>query len=84
MIGDLFQLPPIVNDHEWQILSKFYTSMHFYQAHALKTSGMVYIELDRIFRQSDGQFIQILNKLRNNSAGKDEIAFYKPLLPQSE
>src|SRR5690606_29648102 len=39
MIGDLFQLPPIVKDHEWQALGRFYKSMHFFEAHALKQSG---------------------------------------------
>ncbi len=73
LIGDLFQLPPIVKDNEWQVLSKFYKSMHFYEAQALKASGMVYIELERIFRQSDGKFIQILNKLRDNNVRKQEI-----------
>src|SRR5690606_13319360 len=75
MIGDLFQLPPIVRDQEWQILSKFYKSMHFFEAHALKQSGMVYLELDRIFRQKDDQFIEILNHLRNNQATAKDIAF---------
>lgn len=75
MIGDLFQLPPIVRDNEWQVLGKFYKSMHFFEAHALKKSGMVYVELDRIFRQKDDRFIQILNQLRNNMASKQDIAF---------
>jgi len=75
MIGDLFQLPPIVKDHEWQVLGRFYKSMHFFEAHALKQSGMVYLELDRIFRQKDDQFIEVLNHLRNNQATAKDIAF---------
>jgi len=75
MIGDLFQLPPIVKDHEWQVLRQFYKSMHFFEAHALKQSGMVYLELDRIFRQSDGRFINILNHLRDNRATAEDIVF---------
>lgn len=72
-IGDLFQLPPIVRDHEWQVLSKFYNSMHFFEAHCLKNSGMVYLELDKIFRQKDEQFIQVLNHLRDNCATPSDI-----------
>lgn len=72
-IGDLYQLPPIVRDQEWQILSKFYNSMHFFEAHALKQSGMVYLELDRIFRQKDEQFITLLNHLRDNCATEEDI-----------
>jgi len=75
MIGDLFQLPPIVKDYEWQVLSKFYNSMHFFEAHALKQSGMVYIELDKIFRQKDDAFIKILNNLRDNKATEEDIRF---------
>jgi ATP-dependent exoDNAse (exonuclease V) alpha subunit len=75
MIGDLFQLPPIVKDHEWQLLGKFYKSMHFYEALALKASGMVYVELDQIFRQKDEKFIHILNNLRNNKTTAEDISF---------
>src|SRR5690606_30209084 len=51
MIGDLYQLPPIVRDHERALLGRFYNSLHFFEAKALKQSGMVYVELDKIFRQ---------------------------------
>jgi DNA-binding NarL/FixJ family response regulator len=74
MIGDLFQLPPIVKDHEWQILSKFYSSMHFFEARALKQSSMIYLELDKIFRQKDELFIRILNNLRDNRVTQEDIA----------
>lgn len=73
MIGDLFQLPPIVRENEWEILSKFYNSMHFFEAHALRESGMVYLELDKIFRQKDEVFINILNHLRDNCANEEDI-----------
>src|SRR5690606_3174598 len=75
MIGDLFQLPPIVKDHEWQVLSKFYKSMHFFESNALRQSGMVYLELDKIFRQKDERFIEILNHLRDNIATRQDIEF---------
>ncbi|MCH6201116.1 helix-turn-helix domain-containing protein [Aquiflexum sp. LQ15W] len=75
MIGDLFQLPPIVKDHEWQVLNKFYKSMHFFESQAIRQSGMVYLELDKIFRQKDEKFITILNHLRDNEATAADIAF---------
>ena len=75
MIGDLYQLPPIVKDHEWQVLNQFYKSMHFFEAHAIRQSGMVYLELDKIFRQKDEKFIAILNHLRDNEATAADIAF---------
>ena len=73
MTGDLYQLPPIVNDEEWPLLQKYYRSMHFFEAQALKEEKMVYIELDRIFRQHDDRFIRILNNLRDNKATKEDI-----------
>src|SRR5690606_42124307 len=72
---DLFQLPPIVRDHEWPLLGKFYKSMHFFEAQALKQSGMVYLELDKIFRQKDNQFIEVLNRLRENRISGEDIHF---------
>jgi hypothetical protein len=84
MIGDLFQLPPIVKDHEWQVLSKFYKSMHFFEAHALNQSGMVYIELDKIFRQKDDDFIKILNNLRDNKATEEDVKFLNRHFKTSE
>jgi len=73
MIGDLYQLPPIVKDHEWSHLRKFYHSIHFFEAKALQMEGFVSIELDKIFRQSDDVFIGLLNNLRNNKATQEDI-----------
>ncbi|HSF54711.1 MAG TPA: AAA family ATPase, partial [Algoriphagus sp.] len=73
LIGDLYQLPPVVKDQEWAVLSRFYNSMHFFEAKALQNSGMIYLELDKIFRQSDDVFIRILNNLRDNRATPDDV-----------
>jgi hypothetical protein len=74
MIGDLFQLPPIVKDHEWGLLKRYYHSAHFFEAKALQTEGFVYIELDKIYRQSDQRFINLLNNLRENQTTADDVA----------
>ncbi len=73
LIGDLYQLPPVVKDQEWAVLSRFYRSMHFFEAKALQNSGMVYLELDKIFRQQDDVFIRILNNLRDNRATAEDV-----------
>jgi ATP-dependent exoDNAse (exonuclease V) alpha subunit len=82
MIGDLFQLPPIVKDHEWNLLKRYYHSAYFFEALALQSEGFVYIELDKIFRQSDERFIRLLNNLRENVTTADDIgllnSFYQP------
>lgn len=73
MIGDLFQLPPIVRDNEWAVLRKFYASMHFFEAKVFQDSGLVYLELDKIFRQQDESFISVLNNLRDNRITAEDI-----------
>src|SRR5690554_419243 len=74
LIGDLFQLPPIVNDHEWSVLRQHYPSIHFFSSLALNKDGYVYVELDKVFRQTDHSFISILNNLRNNICTAEDIA----------
>ena len=73
MIGDMYQLPPIVKDHEWSKMRDYYRSQHFFEAVALRESGLVYVELDKIFRQQDDAFISILNNLRNNVVTASDI-----------
>lgn len=65
-IGDLLQLPPVVKDEEWRHLSLYYKGMHFFNAKVLQQQPPLYIELDKIYRQSDPVFIQLLNNLRDN------------------
>ncbi|MEX2597440.1 MAG: helix-turn-helix domain-containing protein [Salibacteraceae bacterium] len=74
MIGDLFQLPPIVKDHEWNILRDYYSGAWFFHSLALRESGFVNIELDKIFRQQDDAFIRILNHLRNDACTSEDLA----------
>ncbi|HKL02056.1 MAG TPA: AAA family ATPase, partial [Cryomorphaceae bacterium] len=73
LIGDLFQLPPIVKDYEWSVLSKHYPTPHFFSSEALRKAGFVYIELDKVFRQSDDTFINVLNNLRSNTCTQADI-----------
>lgn len=72
-IGDLYQLPPIVKDEEWNVLRRYYDSMHFFESRALKESGYAHIELDKIFRQKDERFIAILNNFRENTVTQADV-----------
>jgi hypothetical protein len=74
LIGDLYQLPPVVKRDEEMQLKRYYNSPWFFESKALKQSGFVYIELDKIFRQHDDRFISLLNNLRNNKPTKEDIA----------
>lgn len=84
LIGDLFQLPPIVKDHEWNVLRHHYPTPHFFSSQALRKEGYVFVELDKVFRQTDNSFIDILNNLRNNKCTARDIeilnAHYKPTI----
>ncbi len=81
-IGDLLQLPPVVKEDEWRYLKSYYKSAFFFDARALQQNKPLYIELDKIYRQSDNSFISILNNLRCNQVTKQDIetlnSHYKP------
>ncbi|MFN3403950.1 MAG: helix-turn-helix domain-containing protein [Cytophagaceae bacterium] len=81
-IGDLFQLPPVTNDQEWEILGKYYNSPFFFDAHVLKQAQPLYLELKKVYRQSDERFLSLLNRIRNNNTTAGDIEtlkkFYKP------
>lgn len=65
-IGDLLQLPPVVKGEEWATLKNYYKGMFFFHAHVVEKNQPLYIELSHIYRQTDNEFIGILNNLRNN------------------
>ncbi len=73
-IGDLFQLPPVVNRGEWEILKAYYNSPFFFDAHAVKAQPPLYLELKKIYRQNDHVFIEILNNIRTNSVKAEDLA----------
>lgn len=66
MIGDLQQLAPVVKDEEWQMLKKYYNTPYFFSSRALKQTEYCTIELKTVYRQSDGAFLDLLNRIREN------------------
>ena len=71
LIGDLQQLPPVVRDEEWTMLSRYYDSPYFFSSLALKQMGYITIELKHVYRQNDLDFLSLLNKIRDNKADQD-------------
>jgi len=67
-IGDLFQLPPVISQEEWQLLREYYNSPFFFDAKVIREQPPIYLELKKIYRQQEAAFIGILNNIRNNSA----------------
>jgi hypothetical protein len=72
-IGDLLQLPPVIRDEEWITLKKYYNGKFFFHSHVIQQNPPLYIELSKIFRQTDDVFISILNNLRNNQISQEDI-----------
>ncbi len=74
-IGDLLQLPPVIRDEEWRTLRKYYKGKFFFHSHVVQQNPPLYIELSKIFRQSDETFIDLLNNLRNNKITTENVNF---------
>lgn len=73
MIGDLYQLPPVVKQEDWDVLSRFYDTPYFFGSHALGQTDYISIELKHIYRQSDPEFIALLNKVRVNRLDEESL-----------
>ena len=72
-IGDLFQLPPVVQNQEWNILNEYYDSPFFFDSHVVKEQMPLLIELNKIYRQKEEHFVALLNKVRNNAMNNDDF-----------
>lgn len=74
MIGDLQQLAPVVKPQEWELIRDHYASPYFFDSRALRSTTYITLELRHIYRQSDGGFIDILNRVRDNAVDPDTLA----------
>jgi PIF1-like helicase/Helix-turn-helix domain/HRDC domain/Helicase len=72
-IGDLHQLPPVAQNHEWTILQEYYTTPFFFDSLAIKEQIPLLIELNKIYRQKEDSFVRLLNKVRNNQMDADDF-----------
>ncbi|MBF0569683.1 MAG: AAA family ATPase [Candidatus Omnitrophica bacterium] len=74
LIGDLYQLPPVVTGAEREIFQGVYPSPYFFDAKAFPELGVEYLELETIYRQKEDQFIRLLNAVRDNDIRPEELA----------
>ena len=81
--GDLYQLPPVVRREEQYIFETYYKSPYFFSSHALKKTKFEIIELDKIYRQSDPKFIDLLNAIRNNQCTREDLEMLNSRLDQN-
>ncbi|GAQ94019.1 helicase [Thermodesulfovibrio aggregans] len=71
-IGDLYQLPPVVTSKEKNIFRDFYNTPYFFSSNVFNEMEFEFIEFEKVYRQSDIEFLEILNSIRNNTVN-DEI-----------
>jgi len=72
-VGDLYQLPPVVTSREQAIFRTHYKTPYFFSAHAMAEVELEIIELEKVYRQKDYDFIELLNRIRNNSVDRKDI-----------
>ena len=74
-IGDLYQLPPVVTGAEKEIFSHRYETPYFFSAQVFQepTFEMEFIELEKVYRQTDEDFVDLLNAIRNGSCSEEDL-----------
>jgi ATP-dependent exoDNAse (exonuclease V) alpha subunit len=82
MIGDMYQIPPVIKNEERRLLEQFYKSGYFFDSRVMQHAPPVHIAFTKIYRQQDERFVQLLNQVRNNQLDDDGLALlqslYKP------
>ena len=76
-IGDLYQLSPVVTSNDREIFRTIYKTPYFYGSHVFDTFEMEFIELQKVYRQHDEKFIDLLNSVRNNTITEKGLALLK-------
>jgi tetratricopeptide (TPR) repeat protein len=84
LVGDIFQLEPVLKDDERQLLQPFYPSPYFFNAKVWQQMPVVSIELRKVYRQSDPAFIAILDRIRNNTATSADLAALNSRVKKNE
>ncbi len=74
MIGDLHQLAPVTTEQEEPLLRQYYDTPYFFSSKALKAAGYLTVELQKVYRQQDGHFLNLLNQIRSNQATAETLA----------
>ena len=73
LVGDAFQLEPVVKADERDIINRFYPNPYFFSAHVFSQIELVAIELTHVYRQSDPVFVGVLDHIRNNTATAHDL-----------
>ena len=73
MFGDLYQLPPIVDDREREFFEDNYGSEFFFDSHSIKKATYELVELTKVYRQKDQHLIDVLDRIRVNEITEEEL-----------
>lgn len=88
LVGDVFQLEPVVKGDEREILNRFYPTPYFFSARVFGQIDLVSIELQTVYRQTDKVFVNVLDHIRSNTVGAGDLQLlntrYGTQIEQSE
>ncbi|MDR0988982.1 MAG: tetratricopeptide repeat protein [Prevotellaceae bacterium] len=73
LVGDVYQLEPVVKGDEREILERFYPTPYFFDARVFAQIDLVAIELKKVYRQTDPVFVGVLDRIRSNTAGAADL-----------
>lgn len=73
LVGDVYQLEPVIKSDEREILNRFYPTPFFFSAKVFNEMELVSIELKKVYRQTDPVFINVLDHIRTNTAGAADL-----------
>jgi len=73
MFGDIFQLPPVVDRSMEPLIKQFYSHSYFFNANVIDQIKLHRIQLNRIYRQTDKKFIDLLGRIRLNECSAQDI-----------
>src|SRR5574344_1560311 len=73
LVGDIYQLEPVVKEDDRKLLRPYYPSKYFFDAKIFRTFQLISIELKKVYRQSDPLFIDILDHIRTSNITKGDL-----------
>ena len=73
LVGDIYQLEPVLKEEDRLLLHPFYSSVFFFGAHVFREMQLVSIELKKVYRQTDPVFINILDHMRTSNVGTADL-----------
>lgn len=73
LVGDIYQLEPVIKEEERQLLRPFYPSNFFFDAQVFREMQLIAVELKKVYRQRDAQFIALLDHIRTSHVSDSDL-----------